>query len=108
MARCIGCAREIPAWRLRWGQHDGTLNRMRSQYTKVYECCHCGERYSIEIRSQVQGILAVFGGSLVGGWVAMHLGVRHPVLLGGVLALLVCAGYLLWWNLGARLREPYT
>jgi hypothetical protein len=107
MARCIACRREIPAWKMRWGNQDGTLNRMRSQYTRVYACCHCGARYSVEIRSQVEGIVAVLAGSLLAGWALISLGVRRHELLGLAIAVLVGAGYLLWWHLGARLREPY-
>jgi hypothetical protein len=107
MAQCIGCGREIPAWKMRWGKQDGTLNRMRSQYTRIYECCHCGARYSVEVRSQVEGIVAVLAGSLLGGWMVISLGVRHHALLGLAIAVLVGGGYLLWWRHAARLREPY-
>jgi hypothetical protein len=92
---------------MRWAGQDGTLNRMRSQYTRIYECCHCGARYSVEVRSQVEGIIAVLGGSLAAGLLMMYLGVRRPEVFGPVLAVLVVAGYVLWWNRGARLRDPY-
>ncbi len=107
MPRCLRCRREIPVWRVRWGQGDEDLNRMRSFYARVYACPHCGNRFSVEITSQLKGIVAVLACCLAVGAAVRGAGVSSD--LGLLVALVAACGAAahLWWRHGASLRSPF-